>query len=36
MEAGFNRLDTNKDAQMNVYERTGPRVRRSVPGHQGK
>jgi|HubBroStandDraft_1064217.scaffolds.fasta_scaffold91567_3 Ca2+-binding EF-hand superfamily protein len=36
MEAEFNRLDTNKDGELNVYELTGLRVRRSVPGHQGK
>jgi hypothetical protein len=36
MEAEFNRLHTNKDGELDVHELTGPRVRRSVPGHQGK
>jgi Ca2+-binding EF-hand superfamily protein len=36
MEGEFNRLDTNKDGELDVYELTGLRVRRSVPGHQGK
>jgi Ca2+-binding EF-hand superfamily protein len=36
MDAEFTRLDTNKDGQLDVYELTGLRVRRSVPGHQGK
>jgi len=36
MEAEFDRLDTNKDGALDVYELTGLRVRRSVPGHQGK
>ena len=36
MDAEFTRLDTNKDNQLDVYELTGLRVRRSVPGHQGK
>jgi len=36
MTAGFDRLDTNKDGELDVYELTGLRVRRSVPGHQGK
>ena len=36
MEAEFTRLDTNKDGELDVYELTGLRVRRSVPGHQGK
>src|SRR5580658_6732031 len=35
MDAEFTRLDTNKDGQLDVYELTGLRVRRSVPGHQG-
>jgi Ca2+-binding EF-hand superfamily protein len=36
MAAEFDRLDTNKDGELDVYELTGLRVRRSVPGHQGK
>jgi Ca2+-binding EF-hand superfamily protein len=36
MEAEFARLDTNKDGELDVYELTGLRIRRSVPGHQGK
>jgi Ca2+-binding EF-hand superfamily protein len=36
MEAEFTRLDTNKDGELDVYELTGLRVRRSPPGHQGK
>jgi len=36
MDAEFTRLDTNKDGALDVYELTGLRIRRSVPGHQGK
>jgi Ca2+-binding EF-hand superfamily protein len=36
MAAEFGRLDANKDGELDVYELTGLRVRRSVPGHQGK
>ena len=36
MEAEFNRLHTNKDGELDIHELTSPRVRRSVPGHQGK
>ena len=36
MAAEFDRLDINKDGELDVYELTGLRMRRSVPGHQGK
>jgi hypothetical protein len=36
MEAEFARLHANKDGELDVYELTGLRERRSVPGHQGK
>lgn len=36
MTAEFDRLDMNHDGELDVYELTGLRVRRSVPGHQGK
>jgi Ca2+-binding EF-hand superfamily protein len=36
MATEFDRLDTNKDGELDVYELTGSRVRRSIPGHQGK
>jgi hypothetical protein len=36
MEAEFARLDTNHNDELDVYELTGLRVRRSVPGHHNK
>ncbi len=36
MASEFDRLDLNKNGELDVYELTGLRVRRSVPGHQGK
>jgi Ca2+-binding EF-hand superfamily protein len=33
METEFNRLDTNKDGELDVYELTGLRIRRSTDVH---